>query len=221
VPDLIFDESFENASNNLGWYFSGDSDWYITNQNSSSGNNSFRSGVIENNQESSLLIDVDFPSASTIEFSYRVSSEYSPSGNNFYDGLTFYIDNIELGQFQPNEDGDSPWISFSTTISEGNHTLKWTYSKDGGGGSTDCNNTNCDDAAFIDDFRVLGYLNSQFELGDVNLDNEINILDAVILVNFVLGTEQPLDEQFELADFNNDNVLNVVDIVNLINLILA
>ena len=220
-PDLIFDENFDNTNSNLDWYFLGNSDWYITNQNSNSGNNSFRSGVIDDNQESSLLIDVDVPSTSTIEFSYRVSSEYSSSGNYFYDGLTFYIDNIELGQFQPNEDGDSPWISYSTTIGEGNHTLKWTYSKDGGGGSTDCNNTNCDDAAFIDDFKILGYLDTQFELGDVNLDNEINILDAVILVNFILGSEEPSDDQFELGDFNNDNVLNVVDIVNLINSILS
>ena len=58
-------------------------------------------------------------------------------------------------------------------LEEGLHELKWTYSKDGGGGSTDCNNTNCDDAAFIDDFKILGYLDTQFELGDVNLDNEI------------------------------------------------
>ena len=46
-------------------------------------------------------------------------------------------------------------------------------------------------------------------------------MDAVILVNFILGSEEPSDDQFELGDFNNDNVLNVVDIVNLINLILS
>ena len=34
--------------------------------------------------------------------------------------------------------------------------------------------------------------NNQGGLGDINLDGSINILDAVILVNFVLGFQIPL-----------------------------
>ena len=219
-PELIFNDDFE-STNNLDWYYSGDSDWYVTDQNSNLGISSFRSGIIGDNQESSLLIDVDVPSVGTAQFTYRVSSEYSPSGNNFYDGLTFYVDDVQLGQFQPNGDGESPWIDFSFDIDEGSHTLKWTYSKDGGGGSTDCDNTGCDDAGFIDDFSIFAYSDNPTLEGDLNLDSQVDILDVISLVNFILDDLDSSDGQFDLADLNNDGQLNVIDIVSLVNIILS
>ena len=60
-----------------------------------------------------------------------------------------------MGQYQPTGSGTSPWTNVSYSVSSGNHTFKWTYSKDGGGGATDCNNTGCDDAAFIDDINLI------------------------------------------------------------------
>ena len=218
-PELIVDDNFD-SDDELQWNYSGNSPWYITNEYSNSSSTSFRSGEIENSQESSLLFDINMPSVGTAEFVYRVSSEYSPSGNNFYDGLTFYVDGIALGQFQPSSDGESPWTLFSFDLDEGPHELKWTYSKDSGGGSTDCSNTNCDDAAFIDDFKVYAFSGNSFDLGDVNLDTAIDILDIVILVNFILDSQQPEGNQFQLADINSDGVLNVIDIVSLVNLIL-
>ena len=101
----------------------------------------------------------DAPSASVLEFSYRVSSEYSPSGTNFYDGLSFYVDNQLIDQFQTNSDGTSPWIYFTIPIEVGQHSVQFIYS-DGGGGGTDCSNTGCDDASFIDDFIVYSYVDS-------------------------------------------------------------
>ena len=219
VPELIVDDNFD-SDDELQWNYSGTSPWYITNEYSNSSSTSFRSGEIDNSQESSLLFDINMPSVGTAEFVYRVSSEYSPSGNNFYDGLTFYVDGIALGQFQTNSDGESPWTLFSFDLDEGPHELKWTYSKDGGGGSTDCSNTNCDDASFIDDFKIYAFSGNSFDLGDVNLDTAIDILDIVILVNFILDSQQPEGNQFQLADINSDGVLNVIDIVSLVNLIL-
>ena len=186
------------------------------------GINSFRSGAIEDNQESSLLIDVDVPSVGTAQFTYRVSSEYSPSGNNFYDGLTFYINNNQIGQYQPNGDGQSPWIDLSFSIPQGTHTLRWTYSKDGGGGATDCDNTNCDDAAFIDDFVMYSYVDSDPILsGVLYFDTQIVILDVVLLVNFVLEVTDPSDIEFTAGDINQDGVLNVLDVVQIVNIILS
>jgi len=54
-----------------------------------------------------------------------------------------------------------------------------------------------------------------FLLGDVNYDNNINVLDVVALVNIILEND---DYQLN-ADINNDQLLNVVDIIELINII--
>ena len=62
--------------------------------------------------------------------------------------------------------------------------------------------------------------NNQGGLGDINLDGSINILDAVILVNFVLGFQIPLETEFTFSDINSDGILNVLDIVQLVNIIL-
>ena len=58
-----------------------------------------------------------------------------------------------------------------------------------------------------------------FSLGDVNFDHEINILDVVLIVSFILG--EPSDEyELSAADINQDGLLNILDIVELINMIL-
>ena len=62
--------------------------------------------------------------------------------------------------------------------------------------------------------------NNQGVLGDINLDGSVNILDAVILVNFVLGFQTPLESEFTSSDINSDGILNVLDIVQLVNIIL-
>ena len=56
--------------------------------------------------------------------------------------------------------------------------------------------------------------------GDINADNSVNILDVVILVNFVLNLQIPNDIEFSSSDLNNDGMLNVLDIVHLVNIIL-
>ena len=57
-------------------------------------------------------------------------------------------------------------------------------------------------------------------LGDVNFDNEINVLDIVLMVSFILG--EPTDEyELSAADINQDGLLNILDIVALVNIILG
>ena len=52
-------------------------------------------------------------------------------------------------------------------------------------------------------------------VGDINDDLIINVLDIVLLVDFVLSNEYEV-----IADLNNDGFLNVIDIVVLVNIIL-
>ena len=53
-------------------------------------------------------------------------------------------------------------------------------------------------------------------LGDLNDDNNLNILDIVLLVNFILDANYT-----QSGDVNNDNILNILDIVLLVNIILG
>ena len=46
----------------------------------------------------------------------------------------------------------------------------------------------------------------------------IDVLDVVLLVNMILGSEP---SNYATADINNDNEINVQDIIFLINIILA
>mgnify|MGYP003326972032 FL=1 len=56
--------------------------------------------------------------------------------------------------------------------------------------------------------------------GDINSDEVLNVLDLVMLVNFVLGDSTPTNSELNVSDLNNDGTLNVLDIVTLVNLIL-
>ena len=56
---------------------------------------------------------------------------------------------------------------------------------------------------------------AQNELGDINLDGLINILDVVYIVSLILG-----NECFGLLDINSDNFCNVLDIIELVNIVI-
>jgi len=58
-------------------------------------------------------------------------------------------------------------------------------------------------------------------LGDVNFDSEINVLDIVIIVNHILGTELLSGDAAVAADYNEDGEVNVLDIVQMVNVILG
>ena len=64
------------------------------------------------------------------------------------------------------------------------------------------------------------YIGNPVMPGDVNLDQFVNILDVVMLINFVLGSDNPNNSETTAGDYNNDGYLNVQDIVLIINLIL-
>jgi len=51
--------------------------------------------------------------------------------------------------------------------------------------------------------------------GDLNNDQNLNILDVILLVNLILSQSYS-----EIGDLNNDNILNVLDVILLVNIIL-
>ena len=59
-----------------------------------------------------------------------------------------------------------------------------------------------------------------FDLGDINVDSQINVVDIVKQVNFILEEELPNDFEKWASDLNIDELINVVDVVNLVSTIL-
>jgi hypothetical protein len=84
-----------------------------------------RSGWIDDNQESTLNMNVDVLQNGEISFYRKVSCENDPSGTN-YDYLGFYIDNIEMDKW----DGFLDWAKVTFNVTSGYHTFKWVYKKD-------------------------------------------------------------------------------------------
>ena len=52
---------------------------------------------------------------------------------------------------------------------------------------------------------------SAYDVGDVNMDGGINILDATLVQKYVVGIVELSTEQKHLADYNNDGDITVVD----------
>ncbi|MAX09363.1 MAG: hypothetical protein CMG13_00675 [Candidatus Marinimicrobia bacterium] len=58
--------------------------------------------------------------------------------------------------------------------------------------------------------------------GDINFDEIINILDIVMLVNIILGTNQNIDNNTTTAaDLNQDGFINILDVVLTVNVVLS
>ncbi len=56
--------------------------------------------------------------------------------------------------------------------------------------------------------------------GDINQDTSVNVLDVIMLVNFILGGDPSASEIF-IGDLNSDNMLNIQDIIMLVNIIVG
>jgi hypothetical protein len=112
--------SFEDGEIPPGFTFAGNLPWYITDTQAYHGVKSIRSGNITHNQTSTMLYSFEAIEAGEVSFAFKVSSEAN------YDWMIFYIDNIEKGKWS----GEEGWKLVSFNIPAGNHTLKWSYTKD-------------------------------------------------------------------------------------------
>lgn len=58
-------------------------------------------------------------------------------------------------------------------------------------------------------------------LGDVNLDEILNVQDIILVVNFIMGNAEPDNYQTQAADVNEDGVINVLDVIAMVGVILG
>ena len=70
-----------------------------------------------------------------------------------------------------------------------------------------------------DEDIALGDINNL--MGDVNFDDTVNVLDVVLIVGYILDSQDFSDTQILYADINNDQAVDILDIVVIINLILS
>ena len=95
---------------------SGDSPWRaVTSSGSESGPASLRSGVLRDDEFSSLSAVVRGPA--TLSFAWRVDSE------EFFDRFFLFFD----GTYVSDISGDVPWETLTLPIPNGVHQLQWTY----------------------------------------------------------------------------------------------
>tara|TARA_B100000579_G_C22699084_1_gene788875 strand:- start:66 stop:1055 length:990 start_codon:yes stop_codon:yes gene_type:complete len=108
------------------------------------------------------------------------------------------VDDVEYNDNEPwpdAPDGNGPTLELIDPLSDNSIPENWAASNG---------------------YGTPGRVNSVSQMGDLNEDGIINILDVVILVNVILSGEYNL-----LADVNEDGNNDVLDIVNLINIVLG
>ncbi len=113
-----------------------DAGWSVTTDRSYSGSYSLKSDPIGHSQKAQFEVTKSF-NAGNVSFARRVSSE---AGADF---LRFYVDGVKQQEWA----GEQGWAVVNFPISEGRHTLRWSYEKDGAGSQGS-------DAAWIDDVTL-------------------------------------------------------------------
>ena len=205
VENLI--ESFESGDfENFLWEFNGDSDWLISNFNTSNGSHSARSGTIDHNMTSEIFITMEIVENGYIYFDKKVSCEdVGSQTGNYYDYLSFYIDGQEQGRWA----GEIDWSQSAYAVSAGEHTFLWKYIKDQAV-------TGGQDAVWIDNLIFPPSYYNAILIGDANFDSTINIQDVIVTVNIILNS---LDYNSG-ADVNEDGLIDVLDVIGIVNIIL-
>ena len=137
LPFGGYNDTYESGNLNLlNWLMGGDASWELTTDESHSGNYCIRSGIIQDDQSSSVSI-TRTTQATSISFFKKVSSEAN------YDKLHFSIDGMDLNEWS----GTIPWSKERYAVTPGTHTFTWSYIKDSSmTGGSDC--------AWIDDFSI-------------------------------------------------------------------
>lgn len=119
-------EDFETGDfSNYDWQFEGTHDWTISSNGAYEGSFCAKSPQISDNQSASIWLDYDVACQNEFSFYYKVSSE------NAYDWLSFYVDGELLDRWS----GEQDWARATFILPEGQHQLKWEYSKDAGASS--------------------------------------------------------------------------------------
>jgi hypothetical protein len=114
-------ESFEASSFNVfPWINISPVPWIITSATSYDGLIAARSGAIDHNGSTSLIIRTVYAKDDSLKFFYKVSSEPN------YDFLSFKLNDVEVLR----KSGEIPWTRCAVAVPAGTNKLEWNYNKD-------------------------------------------------------------------------------------------
>ena len=112
-------ENFESSSFDfMQWDLAGDEPWFITDEEAHEGNYCARSGEIEDNEISSLLLYASTEMDGELSFYYKTSTAS-------HDYLVLLIDNEVIKIW----DGIKDWNFYHTDIPAGSHVIEFRYDK--------------------------------------------------------------------------------------------
>ena len=60
----------------------------------------------------------------------------------------------------------------------------------------------------------------QYQMGDINGDESVDVLDIILIVSFIIDPDTPSDTEAYVADYNGDGQINILDIVSVVSFIL-
>ena len=182
----IVSEDFETGTfTKVPWNLSGNSNWTISTTEKYESIYAAKSGVITDNQISTLEVVMNVLQADTISFYAKVSCENDPYGTN-YDYFEFKIDNTSKKKV----DGEVAWTRYKYYVTAGSHTFTWNYKKDvQDQGGSDCawvdyikfppgifggGNIGIEDITNEGDAKIQCFPNPFNENLTINLQGEIN-----------------------------------------------
>ena len=132
-----YSDTFESGNlTTLPWSTTGDQPWFVASGTASGGRFAARSGLIQDGQQSSLVLLFN-ARAGTGSFDLRVSSEAG------WDFLEFHLNGVRVERWS----GDVGWQTFRFAVPAGYNSCEWRYTKD-------ANFSAGLDAAFIDNVFI-------------------------------------------------------------------
>ena len=69
-------------------------------------------------------------------------------------------------------------------------------------------------------FSQVGFYFHEVIIGDVNVDGNVDVLDVVQIVNFIIGNSIPDEAQACASDINEDGNVDVLDVVQMVSMII-
>lgn len=122
-------ENFETGDlSYMGWDLGGDKPWFVTNEEAYEGEYSVRSGAIDDDEISSLILYANTSIDGDLSFHYKTSTAS-------HDYLALLIDDEVIKIW----DKENDWKLYSTEIKAGSHVIEFRYDKSPNGvGGQDC-----------------------------------------------------------------------------------
>jgi hypothetical protein len=204
IRDLRLTPSLNSALNveggNLHFTTDGTYPWQVMEEDGRIYAQSGNAGVASSSSAVTATVTVD--KATPLSFDYKAWGEGSQT---YWDKCAFSIDGSEEFTWGALQNAD--WITYTTQVPAGTHTLTWSYAKD--------NSVNpVGDFFAIDNVR----LGSAAMRGDVNGDGSVTISDVTVLIDQLLGGGTINNPG---ADCNQDGTVSIGDVTVLIDYLLS